>query len=78
MFLDLVLVPSPQVTLHLGEHLYNKSPIFVGIAQIASTQPPTPPATSVIQAHHPDKRFDPLKVIRNDHKEGLYPPTRNR
>ena len=74
MFLDLVLVPSPQVTLHLGEHLYNKSPIFVGIAQIAFT----PPAPSVIQAHHPDKRFDPLKVIRNDHKEGLYPPTRNR
>ena len=53
MFLDLVLVPSPQFTLHLGEHLYNKSPIFVGIAQIAFT-PPQPP--SVIQAHHPDNR----------------------
>ena len=35
MFLDLVLVPSPQVTLHFGEHLYNKRPIYMGIAQIA-------------------------------------------
>ena len=45
MFLDLVLVPSPQVTLHFGEHLYNKRPIHMGIAQIALIAfipPPSP------------------------------------
>ena len=43
----------------------------MGIAQIALIAF-IPPAPSVIQANHPDKRFDPLKVKRNDHKKRVY------
>ena len=64
MFLDLVLAPSPQVTLHFGEHLYNKSSVYVGITYKAPPPLPFHPDKPSWQAFWPSERKKEMTIKR--------------